>query len=471
MKAKIPLRITESVPETEFDVIIVGAGLSGLTSAYSAARANPACRILLLEAGPLGPVRHLDSADGPDTAFARWCVQTCDSYAHPPSEQGGEWAGIGRRVVGGRGLYWGGVLCRINPAEFDGDAVAKAWLERQGLDETGTGYTDVINRLSALEFYWPGGRRFPASTGRRSFASIDRAASRSGGNPTFSPLEYFRLTTHNAVNLSLLYNREVESIDPACDGFTVQHKDAAGRTRTRGRSIILAAGLPENCRLLETWHRTRGIYHFTDHLVAGVACFVPAASRVARLLASAGQEIYYEDRAAAEGFNLFLTATGHADGWVLDLWGMGEKDPGRPLELTTDGRHVTIKGEKSAVDEAKELAMQSASLQVLNELSAEYGEGLVMTPPKAISTKSAMRKIHFESHHTGLALAYSSELGSVDHEACLRNPNLESDDIGRVANSRLFLVGPGALKRMGSANPNLTAMSLAGKVGEAAIAE
>jgi hypothetical protein len=415
-------------------------------------------------------MKHLDSADGRDTAFARWCLQVPDSYAHLAPERPDQWSGVDRRVVGGRGLYWGGVLCRINPAELERDAAANAWLQRQGLDEAGAGYAEVIARLSALDFYWRGGWHFPIPAECQPFISIARAAARRGGHPIFSPLEYFQLTSAETVNVHLVTDAEVAAVRMNGNHFMVEYQNAAGLTQASSRSLILAAGLRENCRLLETWRRTRQIYQFTDHLVAGAACFVPTGSKAGQLLAGAGREIYFKDRAATEGFNLFLTGTPRSDGWVLDIWGMGEKDLKCPLNLTTDGHRVAISGRKSRTDEAKELAMQAAALQVLDELSAAYGERLAVPPLQEASTKVAMRRIHFEACPPGLSIAYTSELGSVDHEACIHNPVLELDDLGRVPNSRLFVVGPGALKRMGSANPNFTALSLAGKVGEAAAA-
>lgn len=107
------------------DVLIIGSGTAGVTTAISLAQKNLGFRILILEAGPLTLLEHIGSSAVRLNARAVHGIQNQITYQTSwvteeefhkgrvkPNTKG--WA-----AVGGRTLLWGGYVPRFLPSDFD----------------------------------------------------------------------------------------------------------------------------------------------------------------------------------------------------------------------------------------------------------------------------------------------------------------------------------------------------------------
>ncbi|MDB4952246.1 MAG: stsB [Gemmatimonadetes bacterium] len=465
MATLTPARLTATLEQRSCDVIVIGAGLSGLSAAHGAFRAQPDSRILVIEAGPLGPRCHVDRLSASDSGFVRWCGEGQDPYIVPPSYQRRNWSGVARRVLGGRGIYWHGVLCKINPLEFAADAAATDWLNRGGFLHGADSYFLVEEQLRSIGAFVPGGEGLPGAARVLPFRTTDRAI-RPSGLP-FAPLDYFDLTARDPAGVSVLADTSATSLSKRGNVWRVELCRGGQCDYVEAGSVVLASGLLENCRLLETHYRTGQPYSFTDHLDAGVVCAVPSESPAFRPLMTTVGRRYLWDRSSTDGFNLFITCMAHEKRLVVIAWGTGEKDCRSPLVADFSRAVGCVMGERSAVDRQKDAVMSDAAHSALRSLLDAYGERQGIAIQAMVEeTKAAVRRFNYDEPNPWSGAPYVSELGSTDHEACLVNSALEFDVNGRAKDDpSLGLAGPAALKRMGSANPNYTALVMALRLG------
>lgn len=463
----VPAKIADHSNTSLIDILILGGGLSGLSVAFSAARANPRKRILVLEAGPVGPRRHIETIGATRLGFARWTGREADPFLVTPPHLSGGWCGAEGRVLGGRGLNWHGVLCRINPPEFEDDLSSKRWLEDQGLGTAGKSYTQVENTLRELGCFRIGGDPLPSTACNMPFRTTDRAFNSASGAP-FAPTDYFAFHQGQASGVEIMANTAATLLTKQNRTWKVQCTHGVGVAEFCARRVVLACGLIGNCRLLETYMRTQCDYTFTDHLDAGVVCFIPCNSVAYAPLACTEGNRYIWESPGRRGFNVFLTFARRAGGLIVIAWGTGEKDTSSPIELSVapDGM-MHIQGRKSAADREKELAMIAAAKTAVEELLSSLGERTrVAFSSIADETKTVVGSMSFDPQRDWSTACYISALGSTDHEACLASTQFSLTGTGSFSDDpTLSIVGPAALKRMGSANPNFSAIALALRMG------
>lgn len=463
----IPLALATpaTAARSTYDVIIVGAGISGLTLAAELSRRDNHVRVLIVDAGPIGPLQHLDSTDAGSTgAFDRWCRQTPDDYAfvrrsaHPD-----QWESTGRRVVGGRGLYWGGALVRIDPLEFETDSAARRWLSETGIAEPGGGYERAERLFESVGYFDHGGRSAPAELAESttSFVTCPRACrSDQGRFEIFSPWALFTLDEKPRA-LSLLSQCEVQRLEPRGSHVRVTFGSGSQRSAAAARRVVLAAGTLENASILRSALGSADLeLSVEDHLVAGAAVLLDrsAISSIShRLLENA---LYISRRHSGQSFNLFASLSRSHKGLIFDVWGMAEADPDTRAVIRFEGNAGAIRdisARKSDPALQTEKNMIAAARNVIGCLSSSLRTSL-RANERCGETRETMRSMFYGDAAFNEVSSYASLLGTVDHEACLKGlPQQEWPWQSGMA--EVFLAGPSSFERMGTANPTLTSVA------------
>ena len=105
---------------SEIDVLIIGSGTAGITTAIALAEKKMGLNIAILEAGPLTLLEHVGSSSV--RLNARVVNQLQDQIVYKTlwgeNEKGGQPNTNGWSAVGGRTLLWGGYIPRFIPEDF-----------------------------------------------------------------------------------------------------------------------------------------------------------------------------------------------------------------------------------------------------------------------------------------------------------------------------------------------------------------
>jgi hypothetical protein len=467
-----------SLSSRRFDVIIVGAGLSGLTSAFRLSSGSPKMRVLVIEAGPFGPTKHLDSATSPPSGFERWCKSSPDPFAREYLARDKSWRSVERRVFGGRGLYWSGLLCRIDPEEFRSDEPSTSWLRDSALSGEGAAYATVEQYLREVGFFRFGGEfLFGADRDlddRVQFKSMDRAARVVSDQPgvvrIFSPLDFFDLA-RNSDNICAIHSVAVRKLSRQARGWELHATHRGEKVQFYAEKIVLACGVKSAAELLTETLVGNGDASFllSDHLVAGAAIRTANCRRGTAIREGSLSQIYGMQIARSKGFNLFLSISKVLNGHVIDCWGIGEKDLTSLTKLDVTiaeqgGIKTRIRNAWTAIDLAKMREMTACSIGAIRQFlhDADIQHEIHFDLDSTYETIDAMRLVHFDNSASERSVVYQSTAGTVDHEGCLRSSIFRVGNGGEIDQAKgIYLGGPPAFFRMGSANPTLTTMALA----------
>ena len=466
----------ECVDEIDYDVAIVGGGIAGLAVAYRIAILLRGSRIVVLELGPMGPSLHMDTGSKP-SAFERWCEYADDPYAVSISSTDKSWLSVERHVLGGRGLYWGGVLVPMDPAEFGGDAESLAWLRKANLD-TG-GYQRIAEQLRSLDFYVDGGTPFRLTDESKAFeVGFVRAAQaariEAGRIRVFSPLDFFDSMVEIDQFIQVLSMARVLRIANRGNNSEIELVSGPKRFRIRAKQIVLAAGTRATAEILgRSLSASDPVeFYLEDHLVAGAGVLLPRACLEHVISEEEFDRIYFCPLAGSHGFNLFLSVNRRGDGVVLDLWGMGEKDRGSPARLLVNpealGNALRVPEARfSKKDNVKIELMLESSVRILSAVAKYFGVAIDLSSVTSVDTKTAMRSLHFGNSAIGHVICYRSPVGSVDHDGCLSSPALMKGPFGwDTGLKNTYLAGAAAFLRMGSANPTFSTLLLSNQLAE-----
>jgi hypothetical protein len=478
---RIGLKIVEGgIPTVgrSADVVVVGSGLSAMYLAVSLKTKDPSREIIILEDGPKGPLTHLDSSLD-ESGFARWCGHAYDPFAVQFRSPEGTWRSTERHVVGGRGLYWGGVLCRIAVDELRNDQKSVEWLNRCGLAAADDGYRAVEERMDQLGFLLHGeGSALPTvDTGNRlTFRGITRAARlETSGVRVFAPTDFFGELQGHSASVTLVSGTRADSLLPLAGAWEVKSLTGSQESSIRAQTVVLGAGTRAIAEILARSLSSRAEVEFTleDHLVAGSVVCIPEDDPIAkRLLEVVGEDILCCELASTLGFNLFWTISQQPGRVIIDVWGMGEKDRSALVELKIEsltGQHMrqTFKCQNSRDDLSKIETMLELSLETLASALCNRRELYIEETPSVTETTKVMREVHFGRPNYWKVRQYRSVPGSVDHDACLSSQLLTHKTFGwETGMDGVYMVGPASLVRMGSANPALTAMAIAYKLAD-----
>jgi FAD dependent oxidoreductase len=461
-----------------FDVIIVGAGISGLTGAFRLSAGNSKIQVLVIEAGPFGPTAHLDSGAYQPSGFERWCKSSADPFSREYLGRGNSWRNVERRVFGGRGLYWSGLLCRIDPDEFSSDEPSLRWLRESGLSDEGAAYATVEQYLSSAGFLQLGGQSLIGADREMGdlvkFKSMDRAARTEPNQPgvirIFSPLDFFDLT-QNSDNVCAIHSSLVRKLSRQARVWSAHATHRGEEIRFYADRVILACGARSAAEILTETLVGNGDASFflSDHLVAGAAIRMADYRVGAAMRDDALSKIYAMQIANSKGFNLFLSISKVPGGYVIDCWGMGEKDLTclTKFEVTKTGQDsikTRIENTWAQSDLAKMGEMTRYSIGAIRQFlqEAEIRHEIEFDWKTPYETIDAMRLVHHDNSASERTVVYRSTAGTVDHEGCMRSNIFNAGGSGAIRQANgIYLNGPPAFFRMGSANPTLTTMSLA----------
>lgn len=475
-------------------VVVVGGGLAGLELIKELAHWG-VTDVLLVEAGPAEDMRHANWAYPPDVALKLWLAPETDKYfrqpwrsLRPPSYT--ESSGI-RQRLGGRSLYWYGVSLPIEPT-----ALTEPWWPKSVVTDLRHSwrdgpalYTRVLRQLATWKTEGESELADPEMTWRLGELELRRTprAIRHNADLTrwraYSPLDCFKENDGNRGGgspIPLLTSTQALSIRfsgrNAC-GVSVRDSVTEEIYDIDADHVVLAAGTIENTRLaaqalFETGAieapRLNGL---SDHLVQGIFVRLPKDSG-SRLIASIGNGSYFVAGGAHDRSNLFLDIQeNETDGTVLvDLQMTGEQlrsdsnyiELGRPYSDRRIEINSSLSPEDQMVLSAQRSVLQEtwdhlAQLVGLVAVRLEFGDFSAPKRTNSLVFPESIRQIAL-----GVPTTWSGVLGTEDHEGgTLPFGTVLNDQQEFNAVSCLYVVGPAAFPRMGSANPSLTTLALA----------
>jgi choline dehydrogenase-like flavoprotein len=469
----------------ECSVAIVGAGLAGLELAGELVR-HGMSGVLVLEAGDAHELRHANVAHAPDAAARAWLQPTTDEAFQrpwetltPPHYAGA--AGL-RRRLGGRSLYWYGVILPIEPwalESWPAGVVAdltKSWAGGpslyEGMDATlrrWRGYepvTVVVEPVAGLGLHaTPAAIRHVPGDPLRwyAYSPLDAWRDPVSGSPLVGSTG-----CHLATGVEVL---EILHDDARCWGVRTRSR-ATGATRVvRADDVVLAAGTLESSRLAVQALAAHGaldkprLTGLNDHLVQGFfARFTGNAA--AELLERLPPGNRFAPGDVRSNVYVETVELGNGEA-LLDVRSSGEQLPSHDsyVECRTTGDapwpyhvHAAV----SAADREVLAAQRDVLRRIWDDLSP-CGRALHFddfdTPAR---TNEAVLPEHIGAAPPGTAVTWASVLGSEDHEGgTLPLGGLLTDAHEFAALPHLYALGPATFPRAGAANPGLTVLALA----------
>lgn len=468
--------------------------------------------VLVLEAGPVGEVRHNNITSTPQAALRTWLDPRSDLYFRRPwtTATSPHYSGPSglRRRLGGRSLYWYGVCLPIEPWALRAPAwptcvaadLRVSW--RSGEPLYGR-VTDMLDRWRVA------GRGSKPTTGpeaagslagyslRRTPMAVRRDARDPGRWHAYSPLDSWRdpvtgelaekppgiRVVTGAQTLAVLVRHG------RARGVTIR-VEATGQTRDIAADlVVLAAGTVENTRLgiqslvkvgAMTSRRLSGL---ADHVVQGFFLRLSAeqAGRLGRALAPGNSYAPCHEEARS---NLFVeVAPEPCGGALLDVRVTGEQLPDERtwVECGLAAGYpwpVQVHALPSAADRRLIVTQREILQQVWGEVARLTGRSGSLLDfgdfDNPLRTNAFVLPETIGSAEPGVPLPWSSYLGVEDHEGCtLPIGTILSDDQEFVAVAGLFAAGPSVFPRLGAANPSMTnlalARRLAGRLAESEI--
>lgn len=445
-------------------MVVVGAGLAGLETACGLRAAG--ADVLVLAGGRTAPP-------------GRWSSVLPGHYRDAP---------VNRRGVGGRSLYWHGVVLRLE----DWALCDPVWPSQVVADLAGApGRAGLYELVESQLTAWAGAP-LDAARGDADAAlatlltgvvagrvlNVPRAVRETtAGWSAYTPLESWRRLSErrrlhaDAEALALLVRGgrgvEVRTCDSRSGSTSV----------VEAAHVVLAAGTLENTRLVaQVLGDPDAAYAgLADHLVQGFLVVLPAEALGLR---APGEGFAYAAGDAKSRSNLFARVRPAGDGarLLLDVWAMGEQLPGAASKLAVErpGRlpwTMRIEPGLSAADLAVLAAQRHLLADVWHRLAEAVGvRPLPLAFPDFMLAQRAFTGLGPLDVHRplGRPVAYTWPLGSVDHESgTLPLGGRHVDLDGRVRGvDGVYVTGPAMFPRAGAANPSLTTLALARRTAD-----
>lgn len=447
------------------DVVVVGAGLSGLECASELVRGGVTGVLVVETGGPGGPL--------PASQSPGW-----DTTAPPHYRWGTGWP-----AVGGRSLRWHGVVLRLE----DWALADPAWppLARSALCDPTTGGPSLYERLERDLAVWAG-HSLTDDPGGGGLAGLLRSArpvplavrhDRHGAPRAYTPLDrcgpWARQARRDRLPRVRAGTQVLEVVARSGRLLGVRARDVAtGRVEmVPARTAVLAAGTLENTRLVAQLLGDGPAPAFAglnDHLVQGFLVRVPASALGWERPRHA---FGYAAGTPADRFNVFARTRPvprHPAEVLLDVWAMGEQ---LPSELDSVAFPSPAGVPWRGLVTPRLCEADRAVLDRQRSALAEVWSRLHLPPAAAPRLPDfAEAGLAFDAAQTcvaeaevGVAVGYCWPLGAVEHEAgTLPLGGRHVTDTGELRDvAGVFVVGPAAFPRSGSANPSLTTLALA----------
>lgn len=436
---------------SDYPVVILGSGMSG--AAVAGALARRGILHIVADVGVHSGTDHVAC----DETTRRWLAPQWDPAFRAVSDapRGTHYGADsgGRLRVGGRSLYWRGIVLRLEDYAFDGWPARVVDVLQPGDGDAGF-YAEVETRLRS----WA--PRLGEVRNADEAALLARLRSVGFGDAIPTP----RAVRHHdgglwsaysplceLANASVLSGMSMRAIEPRRDRVDLVFDSARGMQRLRAAAVVLCTGTIENARIVADLVARPGPYPLVDHHSQGWVCVLPEQS-------GDGEASVLVGRVSAGRFNSFAEIHRVQGCSVLDVWTMGEQLPSASSTVSfardgsatfavglTPADHALLADQSVALDELR----SALGLHALDDASADYDAAL----ERAVSSP-------------GVAVPYRCALGTIDHDACtlpldgeLVSTTGELRDVPRV-----FVGGPCLFPRPGAANPSLTIMALAGYV-------
>ena len=463
------------------DIVVVGGGMSGLELAVELARAG-AGDVAVLEAGP-DSGGHVNAANDPGDALRMWLEPGLDPHLWRPWASASAphfetMAGL-RRRVGGRSLYWHGVVLPLDPW-----ALAEPWWPAEivsDLTESWNSGPSLYDRVLSDVDQWRGGPALPETSidvAGRHLRTVPQAIRNLAGGrfKAYSPRD--RLASAGAA-VRLWTGAEVLEVlteGGAVCGVRVVMDGSPGVHTIRTRTVVLAGGTVENSRLAIQVLRPAGLIpeprlgRLADKLVQGFVAALDPARVDPEVQRMADEEAFlFCSGDATERSNLFVRFYRNAAGAsVVDAWTMGENlaDDECVVECSPAGapRWDTSVDVRYSASDTESMARQRDVLTKLwNEFAPMAGPALSFPdadrPERTLETVLPAVDALLPGDPP---LTWSGPLGSEYHES-------GTLAFGRILTDRhevdgvpgLYVAGPAAYPRPGAANPSLTNLALA----------
>ncbi|MBM9503805.1 GMC oxidoreductase [Actinacidiphila acididurans] len=469
----------------DVETLVIGAGMAGLATAAEIGRRDGGS-VAVLEAGPDRGRAHIQNQYSPAEALRLWLRPDTDPDFRRPYESAGgvyrDLAGL-RRRVGGRSLYWGGVLLPVERwalSEEWPDAVVKE------LTETWDGgpslYERVVDDVVAWGAEAPGAAGL--TVGELEFGRTPHATRTEpgGGWSAFSPLAWWDDDGDPRVRrVPILAGHDVLAVRVErgrVTGVLVRAEDGELRD-LRAKRVVLAAGTVVNSRLAiqalagSGADAPRELPGLVDKISQGFNVAVADAERLPDAVRAAAREghIYHRTGTAGTRSNQFVRFTEGADGTVgLDSWTMGEQRRGPHGRVRCEGGDewpwpTTVHARLEAADEEVRAAQQ----HLLGELWAETAQ-LLGVPADSLEFSaehgSPDLADRLTAARTPTPRTYSFPLGSEQHEGgTLAFGEVLDQDHQFTAIAGLYACGPSVMPRTGAANPSMTTLALGKRLG------
>ncbi|MEU8591165.1 FAD-dependent oxidoreductase [Streptomyces sp. NPDC048664] len=475
----------ESLADVE--TLVVGAGMAGLATAAELGRRGRGS-VAVLEAGPDRGRTHIQHAHSSAEALRLWLRPETDPDFRRPyrTVDGGyrDLAGL-RRRVGGRSLYWGGVLLPVERW-----ALSEQWPEAvvTELTESWDGGPSLYQRVVDDVVGWgaePPGK--PGLTvGEMEFDRTPHATRAEPGGrwSAFSPLAWWDDDGDGDArvrHVPILAGHDVLGVRVArgrAAGVVVRTDDGELRD-VRADRVVLAAGTVVNSRLaiqaLTASDRAapRALPGLVDKISQGFTVAFSDTERLTEAVRAAADEghVHHRTGTAATRSNQFVRFTrGTNDTVVMDSWTMGEQRRGPHGRVRCDDGGAwpwptTVHAPLAAADGA----VLAAQRQLLGELWAETARLLgVRADPLRFSPRHGSPDLadRLTAVRTATPLTYSFPLGSEQHEAgTLAFGEVLDEEHQFTDIPGLYACGPSVMPRTGAANPSMTTLALGKRLG------
>lgn len=485
--ARVSPFLDEYVDHLPADVVVVGAGMSGLQFAKDVSRhAN----VVTLEAGRNLGTKHIYWDTDSYSAQKQWQSPNEDiSFNRPwvactPPHYSGT-SGL-RQRLGGRSLYWHGVVLRM-----DAWALSPEWWPSAIIDELPSLYAN--QELECL--------LEPAQQGASHLASLLQAAGFDTAQPAPLAVHFERSKSEHvrwaAYSPLTLWTQELPDLPPIiCNtaiislltengkvrGLRILNKLSRTISTVPCTSVVLAAGTIENSRLAaEALYRENclpspELWGLTDHLAAGCMFRLELDVDAPSWLESEIASMALVPATESTHSNFFVAITPHPSNRKLvfiDVWGMGEQLPQHEnvVRFDMDSREVRVTANYSGEDMRALSQQQSIVADIAGRISAAFGKPAAIIPPSDISqvgtVSEAYASLASKPDESTAPVWYLSPLGSVDHEGCTLPFGRALADTGEVLGIQgLYAVGPCTFPRLGAANPSLTTLALAKRTAQ-----